>query len=91
LNTAVTLHAQLRADRLEFARRLFGLTTDTDLAAHMGKHRHTIDRNLNLNRGGRVSHDFVGALLAAFPGSTFEDFFETPDADEDINIDSSAA
>lgn len=78
---------RLRHDRLEFARRITGLTSDADLALRMGKHRHTVGKVV---RGGKVSDGFVGALLAAFPGTRFEDFFETPgvsDADDDTDGD----
>lgn len=79
MDSGLTLF-RLRADRLEFARRLFGLTKDTDLAAHIGKHRHTVDRVIN--RGGKVSEGFASALLGAFPGARFDDFFETPGAQD---------
>lgn len=71
---------RLRLEQLKLARAVAGLTKDTELAARMGVHRHTVDRIVN--RGDGLSARFVAALLSVFPGLSFEDLFEISGEDE---------
>ena len=64
---------RIRADQLDFARRIAGLTSDNQLAQKMGVHRSTVGRTLS--GAAQPSREFIAGLRAAFPGATFDDLF----------------
>jgi hypothetical protein len=68
---------RIRADQLDFARRLFDYTSDAALAAAMGVHRSTVSR---ARTTGIAGADFVTGLRKAFPKATFDDLFVIEDA-----------
>ncbi|MFC5993518.1 transcriptional regulator [Pseudonocardia hispaniensis] len=64
---------RIRAERLDLARRAAGLVTDTALADAMGIHKASVSRTLAGK--SQLGGNFIGGLLRAFPGLTFEDLF----------------
>lgn len=64
---------RLRRAQLEKFRLLTGLTTEQRLADRMGVHQGTVNKVLN---GHTPSARFIGALIVAFPGATFDDLWE---------------
>ncbi|MEV0994696.1 helix-turn-helix transcriptional regulator [Nonomuraea sp. NPDC050202] len=65
---------RLRTDQLEKFRAIAGLTTEKLLAERMSVHESTVNKVL----GGRQtpSARFIGALVKAFNGLTFDDLWE---------------
>lgn len=69
---SVTL--RLRRGQLDKYRSIAGLTTEQRLADRMGVHQGTVNKILNGHQ--TPSARFIGALIAAFPGATFDDLWE---------------
>lgn len=69
---SVTL--RIRRDQLDKFRSIAGLTTEQALADRMGMTQGTVNKVLN----GRSmpSARFIGALVKAFNGATFDDLWE---------------
>jgi DNA-binding XRE family transcriptional regulator len=65
---------KLRTDRLRVHARKLGITSETDIAAHLGVARSTVVRVQN----GEVApgENFIAAALLAFPDLKFEDLFK---------------
>ena len=76
---------RLRLDQLEKFRAIAGLTTEQLLADRMGVHQGTVNKVLN----GRQtpSARFIGALVKAFNGTTFDDLWEIVNQDAEDATD----
>jgi hypothetical protein len=67
---------RVRTDRIAAYMAAAGIRTNEQLAARMGVDKSTVSRMRAPRSGHDVSSRTIGRLLAAFPGTRLNDFFE---------------